>query len=682
MSGAPFTFGSLCSGIEAASEAFLPLGAECRYVAEIEPFPCAVLADRHGAGRPLRMPIPEEAKSEKERRARVAARKTIGKFDRWGTRVPNLGDLTQIQPEELAVVDLLVAGAPCQDFSIAGLRQSLSGARGNLTMYLVKLIHELVRLRRIRSVLYEQVPDILNTKDNAFGAFLGGIVGHDSPIVSPYRGGRWTNRGVVVGPLGTAAWRIRDCQYDGLAQRRERVFVVADFGNGPDPVEVLFERQGVSRHPPTRREAWKGIARPADEGASVGGVREGSQGGSAFGGNNTSGPIEVATARTASHTASGRQDFETETFIVEAPSVANPLLAKHNASHRDDSDTYIATALRARDPSRGVDSDCTDTLIAVTHPLTTEGFDASEDGTGRGTPLIPVAYSIMPQNSGKDYKAREVDVAQPLMASGPVGGDQGGDYVVQPIAFSCKDHGADAGDISPTLRAMGHGATWANAGGQVAVAIPINPNALRGDSEAKTLSADAAGRLRLRDPGLGVGEDGDPADTLQTSGPGAVAFSLRGREGGAMAEVEGHGLAPAIRAAEGGSTRPFVACEVADSLTVGANQTTGFCGEAVATPDMAVRRITVVEAERLMGFRDGYTLIEWPTANRKGQDLQETIDYLIGHGYPAAEAERLAQTPDGPRYKALGNSKGVPTVRSIGRRYEAALTRHLVGLAE
>lgn len=103
----------------------------------------------------------------------------------------------------------------------------------------------------------------------------------------------------------------------------------------------------------------------------------------------------------------------------------------------------------------------------VTHSLRADGFDASEDGTGRGTPivpvhcaptlnaggnrtggdrqpgmsvdtadsLIPVAYSIMPQNSGKDYKAREVDVAQPLMAGGPVGGNQGGDFIVGPVAF-------------------------------------------------------------------------------------------------------------------------------------------------------------------------------------------------------------------------------------------------------
>ena len=202
--------------------------------------------------------------------------------------------------------------------------------------------------------------------------------------------------------------------------------------------------------------------------------------------------------------------------------------------------------------------------------------------------LIPIAYSVMPMNSGKDYRAREADVAQPLMAGGPVGGNQGGDYIVQPIAFNAR---------------------------QDPISGPV------------------------------VG----PVDT--DGGTNAIVFSLRGREGGAMPEVEDGDTYPSLRAAEGGSTRSFVATA------------------------WVVRRITVVEAERLQGFRDNYTLIEWPTANRKGDDLAETIAYLIGHGYSTEDAVRLAQTPDGPRYKAIGNSKAVPLVRKIGVAYGAALER-------
>jgi len=93
----------------------------------------------------------------------------------------------------------------------------------------------------------------------------------------------------------------------------------------------------------------------------------------------------------------------------------------------------------------------------VTHSLRADGFDASEDGTGRGTPLVPVAWSIMPQNSGRDYKARAVDVAQPVMAGGPVGGNQGGDYIQHPVAF--------AQNSRDELREMPYvGALAANAG--------------------------------------------------------------------------------------------------------------------------------------------------------------------------------------------------------------------------
>jgi DNA (cytosine-5)-methyltransferase 1 len=270
-----FTFGSLCSGIEAASEAFVPLGATCAYVSEVEPYPCAVLADRHGAGKPMRMPSPDDAPNAKEARRRLAAIKTIDRFPRWANRIPNYGDLTQIDPDELPPVDLLVAGFPCQDFSIAGLRQSLAGSRGNLTLYGVHLIHELVRRRKLRSILLEQVPDILSTKDNAFGALLGGIVGHDAALVPTFGRARWTNSGVAAGPLGTATWRIEDAQYSGVAQRRERLFLVASFGDGPDPVAVLLERQGLSRNPPARGEAGQGVARPADGRAAVAGADAG-----------------------------------------------------------------------------------------------------------------------------------------------------------------------------------------------------------------------------------------------------------------------------------------------------------------------------------------------------------------------------------------------------------------------
>ncbi len=211
-------------------------------------------------------------------------------------------------------------------------------------------------------VFWENVPGVLSTKDNAFGCFLAGLAGEDEPLRAP--GGKWANAGAVYGPARAVAWRTLDAQYLGLAQRRRRVFVVASARDGLDPATILFEWDGVRRDSAPRREARK--VAPTNPSRSLGGGglgtdfdldggliaravslrgREGgataelgddiqnclraSGGGGdkphvllhadpiAFGGNNTAGPIDVATARNACASASGRIDFESETFLVQ-----------------------------------------------------------------------------------------------------------------------------------------------------------------------------------------------------------------------------------------------------------------------------------------------------------------------------------------------------------------------------
>jgi len=279
-------YASVCSGIEAATVAWEPLGWRPAFFAEIEPFPSAVLAHHYPA-------------------------------------LPNLGDMTTIDGRAWrGKIDVLVGGTPCQAFSVAGRRRSLDDARGNLALTFVDLADAIDPAW----ILWENVPGVLSTRDNAFGCLLGGLAGEDGPLLPP--GGKWADAGCVLGPARTVAWRVLDAQYFGLAQRRRRVFVIADAGGRADPAQVLLERDGLRRDSPPSRQSRQDTAGPAA-------CR-------AFGGNNTSGPIDVATALNACASASGRMDFETETF--------------------------------------------------VTHSLRGEGFDASEDGTGRGTPLVPVAF--------------------------------------------------------------------------------------------------------------------------------------------------------------------------------------------------------------------------------------------------------------------------------------------------
>lgn len=152
----------------------------------------------------------------------------------------------------------------CQAFSIAGLRKSLSDARGNLSLVFCEIADAIDAIRSIQrkrpvTVFWENVPGVLNTKDNAFGCFLAGLVGSDFPLTSEAT--RWPRAGFVVGPKRSAAWRVLDAQYWAVAQRRKRVFVVASAtGGGIDPTQILFERKSLPRTDSESAETRESVA--------------------------------------------------------------------------------------------------------------------------------------------------------------------------------------------------------------------------------------------------------------------------------------------------------------------------------------------------------------------------------------------------------------------------------------
>lgn len=200
------TYGSVCSGVEAASVAWEPLGFRAVWFAEVDRFAGEVLAHH------------------------------------WPD-VPNLGDMTtiaaRVESSEIGAPDILVGGTPCQAFSVAGLRGGIADDRGALTLSFVEL-HHAIRKRAPSSIaLWENVPGVLSMRDNAFGHLLGGLVGTCDPIELG-SGHRWPSSGVVRGPLGGAAWRVLDAQHFGVPQRRRRVFVVA-CDSAERAAEILFE---------------------------------------------------------------------------------------------------------------------------------------------------------------------------------------------------------------------------------------------------------------------------------------------------------------------------------------------------------------------------------------------------------------------------------------------------------
>lgn len=242
------TYGSVCSGIEAATVAWHTLGWKAAWFSEIEPFPNQLLQHHY-------------------------------------PNVPNLGDMTtiadRISSGEIDAPDVLVGGTPCQAFSVAGMRGGLSDERGALTISFVGLADEIDRNRKNNgkqpcTIVWENVPGVLSTKDNAFGCFLAALAGEDDALQPPR--GKWANAGYVRGPARTVAWRILDAQYFGVAQRRRRVFVVASARDGFCPAQVLFEFDGVRRDFAPSREAGQEATGGSGAGftaSSFGGFRSG-----------------------------------------------------------------------------------------------------------------------------------------------------------------------------------------------------------------------------------------------------------------------------------------------------------------------------------------------------------------------------------------------------------------------
>ncbi len=414
---------SVCSGIEAATVAWHPLDWEPVAFSEIDAFPAAVLSHHY-------------------------------------QNTPNWGDMTRYKEWPDADVDVLVGGTPCQSFSVAGLRKGMDDPRGNLALVYLGIADHY----RPKWVVWENVPGVLSSNGGRdFGAFLGGL-----------------------GELGYGwAYRVLDAQYFGLAQRRNRVFVVASARGWQRAAAVLFESSSLRGDSAPSREAGQSAPTIPSRRTAGGGL------GTDF---DCDGGLIPERAR-ALTTSNQRIDAETETLLV-------------------------------------------------THSLRAEGFDASEDGTGRGTPLVPVPH---------------LDVMPTMMngANTPAG------------HMARSGHSKDA------------------------YIVPIHAFDAR--------QADV----------LQYGDKTGPLDTCGHSV--AVAFAQNSRD------------------------------ELREMSVVGAwAAEPGMKQTSYIRQHMAVRRLTPRECERLQGFPDDYTLIQY-------------------RNKPAA---------DGPRYKALGNSMAVPVMRWIGRRIQ------------
>ena len=204
------TVGSVCSGIEAASVAWEPLGVKFDWFSEIAPFPSRVLAEKYPS-------------------------------------IPNLGDMRDLPDMiiqgEITAPDLICGGTPCQAFSLAGWQNGLNDDRGNLTLKFVDIIesNDAVRLASGKNrckAFWENVEGVLTDKTNAFGCLISSLAGLTEILT--IKGGKWPNAGLVYGKKRNVAWRVLDAKYFGLPQQRRRLYVVAG-GKDFKPENVLFE---------------------------------------------------------------------------------------------------------------------------------------------------------------------------------------------------------------------------------------------------------------------------------------------------------------------------------------------------------------------------------------------------------------------------------------------------------
>lgn len=549
-----FRYVSIFSGVEAATLAWEPLGWEPVAFSEIEPFPCAVLAER------------------------------------WPD-VPNLGDITKIDwKEEIdGAIDLVVGGSPCQSFSVAGKREGLKGASGLMFEY-IRCVQEL----RPRWFLWENVPGALTSEDGgAFGQLLR-----------------------EMDELGySLAWRVLDAQFFRVAQRRRRLFLVGHLG-AESPAEVLFEPDCLSGNPQSSREKRKELARRAGRSAACAGFK-------------------YSAAPRANTIGYAEEQANTLTADWHAPAVLPLSGTGQHYMAMSQYGTEVAGCLT----SRGDSSPCADrgqNIVCMT-------------GTQAHCHISDEIAGCLTAHMGKDDAPVVVD------------GTNIQTYVCETAHSGSNGLGVGMSDVFPTLDTSSGPAVWARENsvlspfgfaqnvrnevrivgdGTISGALAANPGMKQttfvctGGTYPINEQVATRDKKLGRGTALGIGADGDPAFALMANHPHMVAAGS-GSEPIAMGDLNAHtaicrNVCPTLKCGGDGA---MVASETADKIME-------------ANP-MLVRRLTPLECERLQGFPDGHTLIGWK-------------------GKPAEEC------PDGPRYKAIGNSMAVPVMRWIGKRIAAA----------
>ena len=571
---------SVCSGIEAATVAWHPLGWTPVGFGEIEKFPCQVLAHHY----------PD---------------------------VPNFGDMTKFKEWSIeSDVNVLVGGTPCQSFSVAGLRKGLDDPRGNLMLTYLAIAAKY----RPQWLVWENVPGVLSSN--------GGL-----DFASLLRG---------MGELGYGfAYRVLDAQYFGVAQRRRRVFVVGYLGNWRPAAAVLFERHSLCGYPAPSREKREGVAASVASGAPVGdydvaGTLDKGVPGRGIGHNGNYDSQVVSVGSLCARTGQSRsvQDAAQEHLMATWPAEISSTLDTTFGTKQGLENQHVNAGCPMFVPAKTFSAPAIGSIKEdVLSSCITKNTGGGGETQNPAFVLQPIALAEntigrKPENGGNGDGFAENGPMYTLNATGVHG-------VAQPINIYGGNKRTDRPeggfyvrmdeDISKTLdAASGLNPTCSQGGTAVMQPLPFDTTQITSPQNGNNPQA------------------GDPCHPL-AAGAHPPAICLMDQGGSVMTienDVTGtlrretHGHEPVVMAFDwqsGGDARGL------DPKSTAQLQR---CQTPAVMQAMAVRRLTPVECERLQGFPEGYTDIK-----------------------PKGKA-----TPDGPRYKALGNSMAVPVMAWIGKR--------------
>ena len=539
----------------------------------------------------------------------------------------HLGDITKIHGNEIEPVDCITFGSPCQDLSIAGHRAGLAGERSGLFMEAVRIIKE---MRSSTNGLYptfaiwENVPGAFSSNSGEdFRAVLEELarIGQpDAAIPGPPRGGRWSKAGAIAGNGWSLAWRQLDSQYFGVAQRRKRIALVADFG-GQRAGEILFERTSMSRHPDPCIPAWKEVTgltanRPAGNDRVVGAgccCKSGRDAGCGRTETDRAGKSEAA-ERTSSDKCCEAAAYTLKIRSGCAGGGKGALVQTEKTGTLSTLQDQTLFQL-IQEPTYCISGNMVDRATKQNGMGVGENISFTMDTANRHA----VAYGIQEERPEQPVILESNQVHATVSQTGicptlPASMGLGGGYVPmvtdhpadKPIVF--ENHAQDARYKEASTCSPTGCDRWGTGGGNTPlVAVPGQVTSYGiGNGQANAYaSKEKSGTL----------------DTMHDAQAVAIEYSgcLNPWDTQARRVYGEDGAFPALPSRE----------------TAGGNQQAVLAGQRTR---WIVRRLTPTECERLQGYPDGWT------------DIGEWTDTKGKKHKPA----------DSPRYKALGNSIALP----------------------